>query len=106
MRIWDYYDGERRVGRDDHDYNEQTIVFPIYSNYHLKDKMIDLINEQLDIKLSLEEENCRYYSYKIYDSDWNSTFTGRKGGAISNHKYILKILTEVIKRQAFTEEYL
>lgn len=106
MRIWDYYDGERRVGRDDLDYNELIVVIPVLTDYRLKEKMIELINSIFEIKLEYQEQNSRYYAYKKYNVDWTSTFTGREGNIVLNHKYIVQILREIKANQDKIEEYI
>lgn len=97
-RIWHYYDGQRRVGRDDHDWEEETIVIPVVIGYRLTEKMISLLNKLFEADLAFQPQFCRYYSFRTYNSDWTSTFFGREGGPICNQNFVIKILNSLIPK--------
>lgn len=76
-------DGITRVGRDDREWKEKTIIIPYKKNFWASDIYIEKINELLGVKLEFQEEKksehlwdrnkdhpARYYFFERYDDDY------------------------------------
>lgn len=76
-------DGITRVGRDDREWKEKTIIIPYKKNFWASDIYIGKINELLGVKLEFQEEQkserlwdsdkdhpARYYFFEEYDDDY------------------------------------
>lgn len=95
-RCWYYEDGETLVGREDRAWKEDTYVIPVETGYRIPDKLLSLINEKLELNLQYEAENDRYYYQKIYDEDRIAGLAMRRGGEISNFKFVVQVLKVVL----------
>lgn len=76
-------DGIIRVGRDDREWKEKTIIIPYKKHFWASDIYIEKINELLDVKLEFQGEQkseclwnsdknhpARYYFFERYDDDY------------------------------------
>lgn len=76
-------DGITRVGRDDREWKEKTIIIPYKKHFWASDIYIEKINELLDVKLEFQGEQkseclwnsdknhpARYYFFETYDDDY------------------------------------
>ena len=61
IRATCFEDGESRVGRDDSEWTEYTVLFPTEYGFKPSSYLLELINNTLDVKLELQEENLCYY---------------------------------------------
>lgn len=80
LRWWHYIDGERRVGRDDYEWEEDTYIIPTTSPYRFSQKFLELINSKFDINMKYQELENRYYFFKQWNKDDIAGCARRRGG--------------------------
>lgn len=65
IRATCFEDGESRVGRDDREWTEYTVLFPTEYGFNPSSYLLEMINNTLEVKLELQEENlCYYHRYR------------------------------------------
>lgn len=91
-----FINGEWRVGRDDVEWYEYTVLFPTEYGYVPSEFLLWLINDTLDTKLERnEKEFCYYYRYKTKPEYIAGGASRRDGGS---HSYQRGCLHSLLKR--------
>lgn len=92
-----FIDGECRVGRDDVEWYEYTVLFPTEYGYVPSEFLLWLINDTLNTKLErIEKEFCYYYRYKTKPEYIAGGASRRDGGSYSYQRDCLHSLLKRI----------
>ena len=98
LKVSFYVDGINRVGRDDKEWKEYTILFPIEYDFTPSPFLKDLINSTLSISIEKNEEKlCYYYQYTTESEYIGGLAIRRDYGSISlRKKYFHKLMNKII----------
>ena len=92
-----FIDGQCRVGRDDVEWYEYTVLFPTEYGYVPSEFLLWLINDTLNTKLEgNEKEFCYYYHYKTKPEYIAGGASRRDGGSYSYQRNCLHSLLKRI----------
>lgn len=92
-----FIDGQCRVGRDDVEWYEYTVLFPTEYGYMPSDFLLWLINDTLYTKLErYDEDFCYYYRYKTEPEYIVGGASRRDGGSYSYQRDCLHSLLKRI----------
>lgn len=92
-----FIDGQCRVGRDDVEWYEYTVLFPTEYGYMPSDFLLWLINDTLYTKLERNDEDfCYYYRYKTEPEYIVGGASRRDGGSYSYQRDCLHSLLKRI----------
>lgn len=93
-----FEDGENRVGRDDRGWLEYTVLFSAEYNYIPNEFLLNLINNELNIKLDYKENELCYFCQYQTAHEYIAGMARRKdyGSEELQRKYLHKLLIKII----------